>query len=167
MAKTEIDYSRKMYDGAHAACIHIRCHVCALCISASQIKQPHSVGLGFEVMMYRFFLIFHIFSYFLNSSVVETNRGATQKPLKSRQKNTMNLTTTFRILTAVLLVNESFAANVRSSTQRKLALPLIAGFEPSSDVTDLVGKCATYYHVTVSTSLILPSVFCFVSVEPY
>lgn len=80
---------------------------------------------------------------FFNSTVFDTTTGA--KQAIQITPRTMKLTTTLRFLAALLLTDESYAVNVRSTSQRMLALPVIAGFEPSSDVTDLV--CKSLFHI--------------------
>ena len=78
-------------------------------------------------------------------------RNQTATNLTNNKKLTMNIkTASFHLFLAAFFVNEICAASIRSSAHRNLALPLIAGFEPSSDVTDLV--CVDLFLLTIPIS---------------
>jgi hypothetical protein len=57
----------------------------------------------------------------------------------------------FPLFIATFLANESNASSM--THQRQLALPLIAGFEPSTDVTDLVRvNSSLFLHILIANT---------------
>ena len=82
----------------------------------------------------------------LNKENTNLSQKRNRFAIKSLQSNnhckkvTMNIkSVSFRFLLLVAFFAQgSTATSSQGNTRRKLALPLIAGFEPSSDVTDLV-----------------------------
>ena len=69
-----------------------------------------------------------------------------QSTKKISQVTMKIIAASFHLLLATLFANECHANSIRSSTHRQLAtFPLIAGFEPSSDVTDLVRLPSFYF----------------------